>query len=371
MRKYFLVSLLFLLMIVALVTLRSIAPDLLNIQLIAYVLGFVLFFLSSRLSFVYWWKFSPYLYCLLNLLLLALLIWGRATRGIVAWVELPLGLRFQPSQLAVPITAIFLSNRFKKQRQISIEKTLSWLELSKILAIIVLPGLLINLQPDFGTGMVYLLALLVFVFFNPLGGKKILTFVSLLFLVIVLVWFFVLADYQKSRLSSFLFFISPERSLSSDFRQESSAAYNARQSVIAVGAGQLWGQGLGRGTQSHLKFLPERQTDFIFASFVEEWGFLGSLLILGLYFALLSFMLYITYHEENRAKQLYLLTIFSMFLLQIFINIGMNLALLPITGITLPFLSYGGSSVLALFFCLALVQSIVEEGDKLPSSIFQ
>ena len=201
--------------------------------------------------------------------------------------------------------------------------------------------------------------------------EKIASFIVFLVLSLTIAWFFVLADYQKSRLTSFIFFISPERSLSSDFRQETSAAYNARQSVIAIGAGQLWGQGLGHGTQSHLQFLPERQTDFIFASFVEEWGFLGSILILILYFALLSFILFVVYAEENRGKKLYMLTIFTMFLVQIFINIGMNLAILPITGITLPFLSYGGSSVLALFFSLALVQSIIEEGEKLPSSIFQ
>jgi len=370
-RKYFLASLLFLLMIVALVTLRSIAPDLLNIQLLAYLLGFVIFFIFSRVSLAYWWRFSPYLYWTLNLILLALLIWGRATRGIVAWVELPFGLRFQPSQLAIPFTALFLSARFKSQYQTAQEKILSWSETLKILMIIFIPALLINLQPDFGTAIIYLIALLVFFFFNRLGWQKIVVFFSLIIVSVTIAWFFILADYQKSRLSSFLLFISPERSLSSDFRQESSAAYNARQSVIAVGAGQLWGQGLGQGTQSHLKFLPERQTDFIFASFVEEWGFLGSLLVLGIYFALLVFLLYVVYFEENRGKKLYILTIFTMFLMQTFINIGMNLALLPITGITLPFLSYGGSSVLALFFSLALVQSIILEGDKTPSSIFQ
>lgn len=358
-------------MIVALVTLKSIAPDLLNIQLLAYLLGFLLFFSFSKIAVAYWWRFSPYLYWALNVILLALLIWGRATRGIVSWIELPLGLRFQPSQLAVPLTALYLSSRFKNQEQTAQVQILSWWQIIEMLAIIFLPAVLINLQPDFGTAIVYLLALLVFLFFNRLGWQKLVVFLSVGVLGAVVVWFFVLADYQKSRLTSFLVFNSPERSLSSDFRQESSAAYNARQAVIAVGAGQLWGRGLGQGTQSHLKFLPERQTDFIFASFVEEWGFLGSLLILGLYFALLTFLLYLVYVEENRGKKLYMLSILMMLITQIFINIGMNLALLPITGITLPFLSYGGSSILALFYCLALVQSMLLESDKPPSSIFQ
>ena len=179
-----------------------------------------------------------------------------------------------------------------------------------------------------------------------------------------------LEDYQKSRLTSFSQ-INQQTELMLETDANQDAAYNARQALIAVGAGQLWGQGLGRGSQSHLKFLPERQTDFIFASFAEEWGFLGSSLILTLYLLLLAFLLYIAINEADQAKQLYVLTVFMMFFVQIFINIGMNLALVPITGITLPFLSYGGSSILSLFFTLALVQRVVFEQEKLASSIFQ
>ncbi|HOA11916.1 MAG TPA: FtsW/RodA/SpoVE family cell cycle protein, partial [Candidatus Woesebacteria bacterium] len=181
-------------MIVALVTLKSIAPDLLNIQLLAYLLGFLLFFSFSKIAVAYWWRFSPYLYWALNVVLLALLIWGRATRGIVSWIELPLGLRFQPSQLAVPLTALYLSSRFKNQEQTAQVQILSWWQIIEMLAIIFLPAVLINLQPDFGTAIVYLLALLVFLFFNHIGWQKLVVLLSVGVLGAVVVWFFVLAD---------------------------------------------------------------------------------------------------------------------------------------------------------------------------------
>ena len=124
MRKYFLPSLLFLLMIISLITLKSIAPELLDKQLLAYVLGFSLFLLLSRLNLAYWRKFSPYLYWLLNLILLVLLLVGQVTRGIVAWIQLPFNLRFQPSQLAVPLTALFLAEQLSTLKETS--KHLSW-----------------------------------------------------------------------------------------------------------------------------------------------------------------------------------------------------------------------------------------------------
>ena len=214
------------------------------------------------------------------------------------------------------------------------------------------------------------MALSVFLLFNPLSWQQILALLLSLSIITAGMWLFVLEDYQKSRLTSFSQ-INQQTELMLETDANQDAAYNARQALIAVGAGQLWGQGLGRGSQSHLKFLPERQTDFIFASFAEEWGFLGSSLILTLYLLLLAFLLYIAINEADQAKQLYVLTVFMMFFVQIFINIGMNLALVPITGITLPFLSYGGSSILSLFFTLALVQRVVFEQEKLASSIFQ
>ncbi|MBU1033858.1 FtsW/RodA/SpoVE family cell cycle protein [Patescibacteria group bacterium] len=357
MRKYFLLGVLFLFTVLSLTTLRSIVPELLYKQAISFGLAFLVFFVTYKLPFAFHLKISKWLYLLLNLSLLFLLIYGSITRGISAWIVLPFGFKFQPSQLAIPITTLYLLNSFVS------EKKFDWFLLFKTLLIIALPAILILLEPDFGTVLVFVSALSVFLIFNRLNFKQILFLFSGAFLILMSLWFLVFKDYQKNRVLSFLNLNEP--SISQEFTsQESSSAYNARQALIAVGSGKFWGRGIGQGVQSHLRFLPERQTDFIFASFAEEWGFVGAIFLLALYFSLLFFLLYLAYQVNNFPEKIYLLVLFVMFLVQTFINIGMNLAILPITGITLPLLSYGGSSVISLFFALGIAQSIATDFKK-------
>jgi rod shape determining protein RodA len=352
MRKYFLAASLFLFALLSLTTLRSIVPDLLYKQALSFGLAFILFALAAKLPFNLHLQLSKWFYLGLNLLLLGLLIYGSVTRGISAWVTLPFGFKFQPSQFAVPVVALYLANFFAK------EKHFSWASLGQALAIIVLPFALILAQPDFGTALVFLAAMSVFLLFNRLSWQQFLALFGAAVFSLALLWTVVFKDYQRSRILGFLH-LQQSQAQQQNVQTESSSAYNARQALIAVGGGQFWGRGIGQGVQSHLRFLPERQTDFIFASFVEEWGFLGALFLLSLYFALLLFLWRFVAYAPNFRAQLYILVILVMFLVQIFINVGMNMAILPITGITLPFLSYGGSSVLALFYALGVVQSIV------------
>ena len=363
MRKYFLFGILFLFTVLSLTTLRSIVPNLLYKQAFAFALAFVAFFVTCKLPFTFYVKISKWLYLLLNLSLLFLLIYGSINRGISAWLVLPFGFKFQPSQLAVPITALYLVSFFKK------EQKFTWLLLLQTLIIISLPAILILLEPDFGTVLVFGVALSIFLFFNHLSFAQILTLFSIGLLVITALWFLVFKDYQRNRLLGFLHLHQTSTDLQMTSK-ESSSTYNARQALIAVGSGQFWGRGIGQGVQSHLRFLPERQTDFIFASYAEEWGFVGAIFLLSMYFLLLFFLLFLAYRVDDFAQKLYLLVLFTMFLVQILINIGMNLALLPITGITLPFLSYGGSSVISLFFALGIAQSIANNFQKKPGFIF-
>jgi len=363
MRKYFLFGILFLFAVLSLTTLRSIVPNLLYKQAISFAVAFLAFFVACKLPFSFHVGISKWLYLLLNLSLLFLLIYGSITRGISAWIVLPFGFKFQPSQLAVPITALYLLNFFKK------EQKFSWLLLIQTLVIIALPATLILLEPDFGTVLVFLVALSMFFLFNKLKFQQIVVLFSMGLIVLMALWLLVFKDYQRNRILGFLHLHQTSTDLQVD-TDESSSAYNARQALIAVGSGKLWGRGIGQGVQSHLRFLPERQTDFIFASFTEEWGFVGAIFLLALYFFLLFFLLYLSYKVDDFAEKLYLLVLFAMFLVQIFINIGMNLAILPITGITLPFLSYGGSSVISLFFALGIAQSIAFSFKKKASFIF-
>lgn len=356
MRKFFLGSILFLFSLISLITLRSVVPDLLYKQGIALLIAFALFFTLSQIPFSLMMKYSRYLYLFINIILLGLLIWGRVSRGIVAWITLPFGFKFQPSQIAAPFTALYLASLFPK------EKKFTWRELWQTVAIILIPTALILFEPDFGTAFVFFLAMSVFIFFNRLDFRKFLSLVSIGLLSFGMLWTFVLEDYQKARLFGFSNLQQNQELTVTE--EETSAEYNARQALIAVGSGKFWGRGLGQGVQSQLRFLPERQTDFIFASFAEEWGFLGTSLIIFLYFSFLLFILRYAYLVEKFSAKLYLLAIFTMFLTQLFINIGMNLALIPITGITLPFLSYGGSSVISFFFALGIIQSILNSYQK-------
>jgi len=158
----------------------------------------------------------------------------------------------------------------------------------------------------------------------------------------------VFEPYQKNRITSFL----------GDSSEMTAANYNAQQSLIAVGSGQLMGRGLGHGVQSHLRFLPERQTDFIYASMAEELGFIGSSLVVLMYSALSLFCLYVAIRTENKAGMYFSIAAAAAIAFQSGVNMGMNMGILPITGITLPLLSYGGSSILATCLLLGIVQSL-------------
>lgn len=353
MKRLFLPSILLLFSILSLLTLSSIVPSLLYKQLIAFVLAFFIFFVASQLPFHWYLKMAKWLYLLLNLVLLGLLIYGQVTRGISAWITLFFDFKFQPSQLAVPVTALYLASLMPN------EKNITWLELFKYILIILLPTILILLEPDFGTAIILLLSMFIFIFFQRLSLKKILTLIFLATAAALFLWVIVFKDYQKTRILSYLG--QEHQNIQASAELESSSSYNARQALIAVGSGRVWGRGLGQGVQSHLRFLPERQTDFIFASISEEWGFVGASFVLLLYFLLLLYLLRLSKQLRSFPQQLFLLAVFAMFLGQSLINIGMNLALLPITGVTLPLLSYGGSSLLSLFFTLGIAQSLLKE----------
>ena len=161
-------------------------------------------------------------------------------------------------------------------------------------------------------------------------------------------WLFVFEDYQRDRIISFL---HPRTDIQG-------AGYNAYQSQVAIGSGQLTGKGVGYGTQSKLQFLPEYETDFIFAAFAEEWGFVGVLLILILYGVLIGRLLFLSWRAPTNFEALFTLGVAALFVTHIAIHAGMNLGLLPVTGTTIPFMSYGGSHLLTSFIALGVAASM-------------
>lgn len=279
------------------------------------------------------------MYFLIILLLTLVFIVGYETRGSIRWI--PLGIfNVQPSEFAKPVVILLLAAFW------SIRKV-TWLEILKSLCWILPVLLLVFKQPDLGTtltiGVIWIGVLLG----AGLNFRKALLLI-LIFLLTIPLSLSNLQGYQKQRIASFL---SPEQ-------DPLGQGYNIIQSTIAVGSGQILGKGLGQGTQSRLQFLPEFRTDFIFAAIAEELGFFGSITIIFIYLFLISYCLRLASLSADFFGFLICVGVAIMLLFQTAINIGMNVGLVPITGVTLPLISYGGSSLVATLICLGLVASV-------------
>lgn len=327
--------------VVGLVMLGSISPERLLQQALILGLGAVLFlYLSSQEAAVYR-SFAPLAYLLALALLLTTVIWTSLTRGTTSWLDLGF-FRFQPSEFAKPLLMLSFAYFLERYPPRNFRNFLF------NFLLFALPTLLIFLQPDLGTALVVsaIWILQLFVAGLPWGYV-----VSLLLLALALLPTLplFLRDYQLARLTTFL---HPEA-------DPLGSGYNVIQSMIAVGSGGFWGKGLGHGTQSHLRFLPERHTDFAFASLAEELGLLGSLMILSLVALFIFRHLHALTHAESKSSRYYLAGALAYFAFQSLVNIGMNSGVAPVTGITLPLISYGGSSILATAIILGLSSSVI------------
>ncbi|KKU97439.1 MAG: hypothetical protein A3F53_01960 [Candidatus Zambryskibacteria bacterium RIFCSPHIGHO2_12_FULL_48_10] len=277
------------------------------------------------------------------LVLVALFAAGSVTRGVVSWFQFG-SLAFQPSDPAKLVIILILAKYFSR-RHIEI-KNLRHIIVSSAYALLIF--FLVFLQPDFGGAMVIFAIWLGMVLISGMS-KKHLAFVGLLGLVISAgLWLFVFAPYQKARVISFIHPLSDVRG----------AGYNAYQSMVAVGSGQMFGKGIGQGSQSKLQYLPEYETDFIFAAFAEEWGFVGTVLLLTFCLLLLFRIVNNAEHSATNFETLFGLGVALFFSVHIAVNAGMNLGLLPVTGITFPFMSYGGSHLLTEWLALGILSSM-------------
>lgn len=339
---------------ISIITLRSVAPNLAFMQMAYAVLGICVFGITWYIGFQQWSKTRWLAYTgLLILLLLTLLVAG-LTRGTARWLDI-WGIHIQGSQLAVPIVSLVLAHFVANQKLQSIKNIFLFLLIS------LAPAVFIVLAPDLGTTLILLISIFGIMFSSDLKMHWFIMGAGAALFIAIVAWNFFLAPYQKARITSF---IQPSADIQG-------SGYNARQALIAVGSGQLFGRGLGQGVQSQLQFLPERHTDFIFASLAEEWGFIGATILLLLYTGLLGTYLFTVWHLKNGPEYYFLQATIFFFLFQILVNIGMNIQLLPITGITLPFVSYGGSSFIAFCFHCGLAQSIVSQKPTYITKHFQ
>lgn len=334
----------------SLVVLTSISPERVAQQALMFGVGFLIYIYISHQDSAVFKTFAPITYVISILMLLATRVLGTTIRGSTRWI--PIGtFQLQAGEFVKPLLVL----SFAYFMRLYPPKTFKNILINTILFAI--PTLLIFKQPDLGTALVvsciwasgmFVSGISFWLIGGLLGAGTIFGEFLPRFL----------HDYQLKRLETF---IDP-------FRDPLGAGYNVIQSIIAVGSGGIFGKGLGHGTQSHLRFLPERHTDFIFASLAEELGIVGSLLVIFCLGGLLYRLLTLATHSPSSSSRLIYIGIFSYLFFQTFINIGMNIGIAPVTGVTLPLISYGGSSVLATAITLGIAASC-SRGDKVHTLI--
>lgn len=345
----------FLLIVVGLVSLYSISfedavfdPTNFSKQLVSVVIGVILMFTLSFQDYRVLNSFSTKLYFLIIAILFFVVLWGEKVRGTTGWIGLGI-FHIQPVEIAKVVLIIFLASFFsKKKNQLSI--------VVRIIAstvLIFIPILLILKQPDFGSAFVIFVCWAVMLALTGISKKNLFILVIIGSAVFSSGWFF-LEDYQKARVINLF---QPEY-------DPQGSGYNVRQSIIAVGSGGLWGKGLGHGSQSQLNFLPEKHTDFIFAVIVEELGLLGGVVAFFLFGVIFYRMKEIARLAKDNFGYLLTIGIIMMIFSQFLINIGMNIGVMPVAGVPLPFLSYGGSSLVAVLAAMGIIQSIYKRKIK-------
>lgn len=348
-RSYVLVVLIILLAVLSVISLRGIADYLALNQLFFFALGLVIFFITSAVHFSNWLSGRWLWYLGIISLLLLTLLMGQVTKGAVSWLEFG-SYRLQPSELLKPLLLLFLAGEFTIGSLKNTRRILRYAVLGG------LPLILVLLQPDFGTAFTLMVGVGISLILAAPPKRLLLGSAILGVVLAVIAWLWLLQPYQKDRL---LTFVQPQQDMQG-------RGYNAQQAMIAVGSGGLSGQGWGQGKQSHLRFLPERQTDFLYATYAEERGFSGSAWLVLLYAGLFTALGLIAKEITNPQHRLFIISSASLLLVQTFINIGMNIGLTPVTGIPLPLFSLGGSSILATCLTLGLIESI--RRSQLPAN---
>ncbi len=313
-------------------------------QIFFVIFGLILMFIFSIIDYHIWRSFSNYIYIFGIILLIAVLFLGQTVRGTKGWFNLGF-FSLQPVEFVKIILILFLAKYFSS---ISLRTSqLKYLLISSFFSLIFV--ILVLLQPDFGSALILFA---IWFFLSVVAGFKKKYFVVIGLIVTILFgigWNFYFQDYQKQRIKTFF----------NPTFDPLNQGYNVMQAMIAVGAGRIIGRGIGFGSQSQLKFLPESQNDFIFAVIAEELGFLGVSLLLFLFGIFFYRCLKNASQINNDFGVFFVLGVMGLIFIEMFINIGMNIGLLPVVGISLPFLSYGGSAIISKLIMIGIIESII------------
>lgn len=330
----------------SLLLLASAAPDLFWRQLVWYAIAFAVIIFGSQID----WRwlgnqqwFRGGLYWLSVFLLLISNFQSHTIRGVKSWLVVG-GIQFEPVEIA-KLGLIFVLASFFSRKHLS-----AWQGKNILLSFVytIIPAALIVIHPDFGSTVVVMAIWASFLLTSGINKKRLAIGILIAILGAVFLWTSFLKPYQKDRLTAFLF---PER-------DPFGINYNVIQSKIAIGSAGLFGKGFGGGTQTQLHFLPEAQTDFIFAAFIEEWGLLGGLIIVLTFFLILYRLIRIGIRAPDNYSKFVVLGTVTILAVHFFINTGSNVGLMPVTGIPLPFFSYGGSSLLTASILISIIEHI-------------
>jgi rod shape determining protein RodA len=316
-------------------------------QLLWFGLGMGLMALILLFHYSVFSRIAYLIYFANLLMLVGVLVAGKSSLGAKRWIGFG-SLRIQPSEFMKLSLVIGLAKYFENDR------TVGGYGLKELLLptlLVAIPAGLIMLQPDLGTALIILATFSTMMLFMKVEKKTLIGIIACIAIIVPAAYQFALQPYQKQRIVSFVDPMSDPKG----------AGYNSIQSMIAVGSGQLTGKGWKKGTQSQLNFLPEHHTDFIFSGFSEEWGFFGGAVLVALYLVFMMNGLSIAYQSHDKFGVLLAIGIMTIFFWHIFINMGMVMGLLPIVGVPLPFMSYGGSSLITSIVSVAILTNIANK----------
>lgn len=320
-------------------------PIVIQQQSFRFILSFIAFFIASKINSFHLKKNAKILYVFFIFLLLLVFFLGHTSMGATRWLDLYF-IKFQPSEflkLVMPIFMAWIVTKYGEPN--NIRKNLFYI------SFLIIPFTLILLQPDLGTAIIILMSGLIVIFLAGIPKKYILSLLILGFVSIPLIWNFMLHNYQKERI---LTLFNPEN-------DPLGTGYHIIQSKIAIGNGGFNGLGWLQGTQSHLSFIPEQTTDFIYAVIAEEFGFLGLLCLLFLYFILIIRCLYMSYNVKDIFSKLLITSYITIFSFYVFINIGMVSGILPVVGVPLPLISFGGTSMFTIMISFGFISGLYKE----------
>jgi rod shape determining protein RodA len=316
-----------------------------NKQMLWIAGGLVAMFIFSKIDYHRLIDWAPWAYGVFMVSLVAVLLVGHKAMGGRRWLKLG-PMQFQPSEWVKLVLILVVARYFANLGG----RNLSWKDIFKAFVLVLIPMLLVIKQPDLGTTLTYAPILVAGLFFGGINIKQsvILATAALVFVAGAWTSGKVLKPYQKARLTSF---VNPNN-------DPRGAGYQLLQSEIAVGAGGVWGQGAAKGTQTQGNFLPIPHADFIFAAFCEEHGFVGAFFVLLLYFSILMRLIQNAQTAADLSGSLIIMGVVAVLTFQILVNVGMVIGFMPVTGIPLPLMSYGGSSVLFTFLALGAAMNV-------------